>query len=113
MDNAMTRQRRYAPLGRIEPETVGPSLALLAMIVIFSLLSPYFLTRSNITNVLVQCAPLLILAAGQTFPVLMGGLIFPGLDRQPRERRDGRRYDGSHRAGRRRRTWSVASALAC
>jgi ribose/xylose/arabinose/galactoside ABC-type transport system permease subunit len=74
MDNAMTKQRWYASLGRIEPETVGPSLALLAMIVIFSLLSPYFLTRSNITNVLVQSAPLLILATGQTFALLMGGL---------------------------------------
>ena len=44
------------------------------MIVIFSLLSPYFLTRSNVTNVLVQSAPLLILATGQTFALLMGGL---------------------------------------
>ena len=44
------------------------------MIVVYSLLSPHFLTVSNFTNVLVQCSPLLILAAGQTFPILMGGL---------------------------------------
>ena len=44
------------------------------MIVVYSVLSPHFLTVSNFTNVLVQCSPLLILAAGQTFPILMGGL---------------------------------------
>ena len=44
------------------------------MIVVFSTLSPYFLTRTNVTNVLVQSAPLLILATGQTFALLMGGL---------------------------------------
>ena len=44
------------------------------MFVVYSLLSSHFLTVPNITNVLVQCAPLLILAAGQTFPILMGGL---------------------------------------
>ena len=47
---------------------------LAAMFIIYSALSSHFLTIPNITNVLVQCAPLLILAAGQTFPVLMGGL---------------------------------------
>ena len=44
------------------------------MIIVYSVLSPHFLTVSNFTNVLVQCSPLLILAAGQTFPILMGGL---------------------------------------
>ena len=61
-------------LARIDPATIGPGLALLAMVVVFSTLSPYFLTRANITNVLVQSAPLLILATGQTFALLMGGL---------------------------------------
>jgi ribose transport system permease protein len=44
------------------------------MFIIYSIFSPHFLTVQNVTNVLVQCAPLLILAAGQTFAVLMGGL---------------------------------------
>ena len=61
-------------LDRIEPATIGPMAALLAMLLAFSILSPYFLTPSNVTNVLVQSAPLLILAAGQTFALLMGGL---------------------------------------
>ncbi len=59
---------------RLDPAILGPSVALVAMFVVYSLLSSHFLTVPNITNVLVQCAPLLILAAGQTFPVLMGGL---------------------------------------
>jgi ribose transport system permease protein len=67
-------QRGESLLRRIDPATVGPGLALLAMIIVFSILSPHFLTRANVTNVLVQSAPLLILATGQTFALLMGGL---------------------------------------
>src|SRR5512143_3154821 len=75
MNRAKTIERPWeAVLGRIEPATIGPSIALLTMLVAFSILSPHFLTASNLTNVLVQSAPLLILAAGQTFALLMGGL---------------------------------------
>jgi len=59
---------------RIDPALFGPSLALLLMFIIYSIASPHFLTAQNITNVLVQSAPVLILAAGQTFALLMGGL---------------------------------------
>ena len=52
----------------------GPTLALALMFIVYSIASPYFLTAGNITNVLVQSAPLLILATGQTFALLMGGL---------------------------------------
>lgn len=63
-----------ALLSRLDPAVVGPSIALVAMFVVYSMLSPHFLTAQNITNVLVQSAPLLILATGQTFALLMGGL---------------------------------------
>lgn len=59
---------------RIDPALFGPSLALIVMFVVYSIASPYFLTTQNVTNVLVQSAPLLILATGQTFALLMGGL---------------------------------------
>jgi len=73
MSGAKTIERTWeAVLDRIEPATIGPSIALLTMLVAFSILSPHFLTVSNLTNVLVQSAPLLILAAGQTFALLMG-----------------------------------------
>lgn len=61
-------------ISRIDPAVVGPGLALILMFTIYSVASPYFLTVQNITNVLVQSAPLLILATGQTFALLMGGL---------------------------------------
>lgn len=70
----ITKERWRDLLQRIDSATIGPAVALLAMIIVFSILSPYFLTRTNITNVLVQSAPLLILATGQTFALLMGGL---------------------------------------
>lgn len=59
---------------RIDPALFGPSLALVTMFIVYSIASPHFLTTQNITNVLVQSAPVLILAAGQTFALLMGGL---------------------------------------
>jgi len=52
----------------------GPTLALVLMFAVYSVASPHFLTVGNITNVFVQSAPLLILATGQTFALLMGGL---------------------------------------
>ena len=72
--HAIAGRQWPALLRRIDPATVGPAVALLVMVVTFSILSPYFLTRTNVTNVLVQSAPLLILATGQTFALLMGGL---------------------------------------
>lgn len=61
-------------LASVDAATIGPLLALVLMFVVYSLLSPNFLTVSNITNVLVQMAALLVLATGQTFALLMGGL---------------------------------------
>lgn len=61
-------------LPKIDPSVIGPGLALILMFIVYSIASPHFLTTQNITNVLVQSAPLLILATGQTFALLMGGL---------------------------------------
>jgi ribose transport system permease protein len=58
----------------VDSALFGPTLALVLMFVVYSVASPHFLTVGNITNVLVQSAPLLILATGQTFALLMGGL---------------------------------------
>jgi ribose/xylose/arabinose/galactoside ABC-type transport system permease subunit len=64
---ALARDALLRPRVRIDAAVIGPGLALAAMIVVYSVLSPHFLTISNFTNVLVQCSPLLILAAGQRF----------------------------------------------
>lgn len=59
---------------RIDPAVIGPTVALVIMVILYSVLSPHFLTQQNMTNVLIQSAPLMILAAGQTYALLTGGL---------------------------------------
>jgi ribose transport system permease protein len=49
-------------------------IAFLIMCVIFSILSPAFLTVQNIRNVLRQCSVVLFLASGQTLALLSGGI---------------------------------------
>jgi ribose transport system permease protein len=71
---AMRRRAGPGLASRLDTATLGPLLALVLMFVIYALLSPNFLTIRNMTNVLVQASPLLVLAIGQTFPLLMGGL---------------------------------------
>lgn len=66
--------RSVSGISKIDPAVVGPGLVLVLMFIVYSIASPHFLTAQNITNVLVQSAPLLILATGQTFALLMGGL---------------------------------------
>jgi len=52
----------------------GPALILVALLVIMSLASPFFLTGDNLSNVAVQAAPLACLAIGQLFVILVGGI---------------------------------------
>jgi ribose/xylose/arabinose/galactoside ABC-type transport system permease subunit len=61
---SITGAASLRPRLHIDAAIIGPGLALAVMIIIYSVLSPHFLTVSNFTNVLVQCSPLLILAAG-------------------------------------------------
>jgi ribose transport system permease protein len=52
----------------------GPVLILGLLVVILTLASPYFFTGDNLSNVLVQVAPLACLAIGQLFVILVGGI---------------------------------------
>ncbi|MFD2651555.1 ABC transporter permease [Brucella rhizosphaerae] len=52
----------------------GIALALLLLIVVFSLTTQHFLTFNNITNILTQVTINLILAIGMTFVILIGGI---------------------------------------
>mgnify|MGYP001283592016 CR=1 FL=1 len=61
--------RRLAPV-----KELGPLLALLALCALVSILSPVFLTTSNLLNVLVQAAVVSVLAAGVNFAILTGGI---------------------------------------
>jgi ribose transport system permease protein len=53
---------------------VGPALILFLLCLILTLVTPFFLTGDNLTNLLVQGAPLAALAVGQLFVILVGGI---------------------------------------
>jgi ribose/xylose/arabinose/galactoside ABC-type transport system permease subunit len=59
--------RRSAP-------TLGPSIALVVLIIIFSSLNSHFFSLGNATNVLQQAAVLTVLALGETFVITMGSI---------------------------------------
>lgn len=52
----------------------GPLIALIALIAYLSFASPKFATHTNFANIGRQTAPLAILAIGQTFAILTGGI---------------------------------------
>lgn len=72
--SASAQSKIASIFSRIDPAVIGPGVSLVLMFAVYSMASPYFLTSQNVTNVFVQSAPLLILATGQTFALLMGGL---------------------------------------
>ncbi len=53
---------------------LGPALILLLLCLILTIATPFFLTGDNLTNLLVQVAPLAALAIGQLFVILVGGI---------------------------------------
>jgi ribose/xylose/arabinose/galactoside ABC-type transport system permease subunit len=66
-----------------EPSTVristlakrfGIGIALLLELIVFSVVSPYFLTAENLLNVSLQASITAIIAAGMTFVILTGGI---------------------------------------
>eukprot|EP01032_Pedospumella_encystans_P020959 gene20959-23795_t len=55
-------------------EWFGALVAVLVLGVLLSLASPYFLTTGNLSNILVQASVIALLAGGQTFVILTGGV---------------------------------------
>lgn len=52
----------------------GIGVALVALVGVFAMLSPIFLTSTNITNIFTQISINVILAVGMTFVILIGGI---------------------------------------
>jgi len=52
----------------------GIGVALVALVGVFAMLSPIFLTPTNITNIFTQISINVILAVGMTFVILIGGI---------------------------------------
>ena len=59
---------------RADMRTLSPFLALVALIVLGTLLNPDFLSLSNLTNVVTRSAFIAIIAVGATFVIASGGL---------------------------------------
>jgi ribose/xylose/arabinose/galactoside ABC-type transport system permease subunit len=55
-------------------EWYGALVAVLVLGVSLTLASPYFLTTGNLSNILVQASVIALLAGGQTFVILTGGV---------------------------------------
>ncbi|HMS26785.1 MAG TPA: ABC transporter permease [Burkholderiaceae bacterium] len=55
-------------------EWYGALVAVLVLSVFLSLASPYFLSTGNLSNILVQASVIALLAGGQTFVILTGGV---------------------------------------
>ena len=70
--NGETKASRFSFKAIIRDAGIG--LALVGLIVIFSLSSEHFLAANNITNILTQITINLILAVGLTFVILIAGI---------------------------------------
>ena len=55
-------------------EWYGALVAVLVLGILLSIASPYFLTGRNLSNILVQASVIALLAGGQTFVILTGGV---------------------------------------
>lgn len=55
-------------------QVVSVTVALLFMILVFSLINNSFISRNNITNLLRQVAPVLIIGIGQSFVLITAGI---------------------------------------
>lgn len=56
------------------PVESGIFLALVLLILVFSLLSPYFFTTQNFSNILIQSAITIVIASGATIVIASGGI---------------------------------------
>jgi ribose/xylose/arabinose/galactoside ABC-type transport system permease subunit len=65
-------------VGKIRPRELlsrgGPLGGLLLLCIVMTILSPFFLTFNNLSNVGIQIAVIAILALGQTFVIVSGGI---------------------------------------
>lgn len=69
-------QRELARLGRLGKRLGpwAPLITLIGLCVLLGLLSPRFLTLRNFVGILNEAAPILVLAMGTTFVIILGGI---------------------------------------
>ena len=77
MNNAMPSQRMKQPAQKrfhVDLKTCGPFVALLALVLLGTLINPAFLGLDNLSNMLTRSAFIGIIAVGATFVITAGGL---------------------------------------
>jgi ribose transport system permease protein len=70
----MTADPAEAPRRRLSLHTLGPVLALVALVILGAALNANFLSAGNVTNVLARSAFIGIIAVGMTFVITGGGI---------------------------------------
>jgi ribose transport system permease protein len=73
-NNQKTRLGFVTRFRKVEWSNYGLLFAFIIMCIVYSILSPHFLTVNNITNVLRHAAVILCMACGQTFVLLSAGI---------------------------------------
>lgn len=71
-----TVRKIYIPFlkGKQIPSESGVFLALVIMFIVFSILSKYFFTLTNFSNILIQSALTIVIASGATIVIASGGI---------------------------------------
>lgn len=70
----VNREMRNTLRQVLRADAASALVGILALFIILTSISPYFLTSNNLTNVLVQTSVVALLAGGQTFVILIGGI---------------------------------------
>jgi ribose transport system permease protein len=72
---AVTNERRPSFIGRVWSNQVTLLVvALIVMIVVFTILNPIFFSAGVAGNILVQWAPIMMIVIGETFVIVSGGI---------------------------------------
>ncbi len=61
-------------LSRQATQLISTAIALLALVVVFTLSNPNFISMMNILNILKQATPIIIIAIGQTYVLITAGI---------------------------------------
>ncbi|UGY10677.1 MULTISPECIES: ABC transporter permease [Phyllobacterium] len=74
IDRSPAGRADFAAVSKTVLREAGIGLALVVLIIVFSVTTQHFLTASNITNILTQVTINLVLSIGMTFVILIGGI---------------------------------------
>jgi len=74
MNQTITQSLLTRLKNRQIPAESGIFMALVLLIIVFTILSPYFFTTANISNILIQSAITIVIASGATLVIASGGI---------------------------------------